>query len=114
MRHNSLDRQEDALDVDIKDTLPLVLGDVERRLVGVRGARVVDEHVDPAKARHGQVDGGSPVRGAGDVETAEEHRRRAVRGDLLAGCLVDVGHQHAAALVGEAAGDGGAEPRRRA
>lgn len=43
--HGSRQTQVDALDVDGEDPVELVLGDIQRRLVLVAGARVVDHDV---------------------------------------------------------------------
>jgi len=133
--HEGLHAKEDALDVDVEDALPFLLGHFEgglripladapcmhievgisrkngTHLIPVRRPRIVDEDVQPAELGEGEVDDGLPVVGLGDVLLLEHQVRRVLGRDLLAALDVDVGEDDLGALLAEPAGDGGAESR---
>src|SRR5256886_5447857 len=61
-----LGRQERALQVRVEHRVPVVLTDTEQQVVA-RGARVVDEHVDPVELLLDGRDDPLDLRGLGDI-----------------------------------------------
>ena len=86
-------------------------------LIGLRDARVVDEHVEPAEPRHRALDRALRARERGDVAD-HELRVGAGRGHaparLFAALLVEVGDDDPGAFLGESLRRGAAESRAAA
>src|SRR5271155_1975827 len=65
--HNSANGEEDALDVDVHDTIEFRLCDFQCRLIAIRGAGVVDQDVEAAELRDSCLNHLGPVCGNSDV-----------------------------------------------
>lgn len=95
-----------ALDVHRHDAVELVLGHVERRLVRVRRAGIVNQHIDAAVLGHRRRDGRVPIRRFGHVERVVGQVRGIAGDDGFAARRVDVAHEDVGAFGGEGARDG--------
>ena len=83
-----------------------------RKSTAARIRRIVDEDVDVAEGSPGARDQIGHVGAVADVAADETDRAAEPRHGLGAGLLVDIGDDHACALIEEAAGDGMADAPR--
>ena len=86
LRCGGLDAEERAADVDADDAVELRRRHVLEQEVR-EDAGVVDEHVEPAEARHGRLD--EPVDVVLDRDVALDQRRAATVGDEPAECAFE-------------------------
>ena len=106
---DGLHAEERAGEVDVDDLLPL--GHVELADLAERDdARVVDERGEPAERLDGDVDGGIPLLGVGDVEVDVARGVAELVGECLALVVEDVADDHFCALGDERLGVSGAHP----
>lgn len=100
---------EDAEDIDIKAACVFRLGDVNRRLVLIARAGVVDEDIEFPEllehARHGRV----PISPLRDVHLLHDNGAGVLGGELLGGTGVDVADEDLGAFLHEEFRDGCAE-----
>jgi len=109
-RHR-LQHEEDGLQIDVHDAVPLGLGDVEHRLHADH-ARVVEQHVEAPPATVWLLDHAGDVGRPGDVGLNGDGAK--LGGELLRRRAVDVGEHETVATGGQPAGRGGADAARGA
>src|SRR6516162_256691 len=103
VREHLLAGQEHALQVDIVDPVPTILGGLDRTAY-FDDPDIVVQHVDPAECRHAGVDHGGNVMGKRHVSGDRFANAALALYDPLGldgGVEVDVGGQYPCPLTGE-------------
>jgi hypothetical protein len=129
--HHHLSSQEDALDINVKHSLPLILGyfggglspsqlfifpqihliTQDSYLVPIASSGIIHQNIQSSVLREGQINNGCPVGLLCNIHALELEVAGILRSDLLASLDVDVCDKHLGAFFAKSTSDRSAKAR---